>query len=400
MNKYIKKTLVIYLSIATILVGMAGISYAITAGEADAYVTRARYTVEMEALQNKLDEAEVTLLGKINKYRSSTIKFVTYDTPNKYDTKAASPYSGGLHTGGNFFPKTRYNNDGYTYIWGTTSSIANAKNGIYRVYYLNRIWNGNFFMTNPVYSSSEGTNPYIYYGCFNFAVPCENLPGWYLVLKSYRNDFYARYFGALVKLDPNVTYDDATTIPSKELVFRLKKDLFVYSATTTPKLTTTPVTTTASLSYYNNVSSNHSGLSRGYYNMATPNTGLSVTSKAWIETTTGDYMFTMRGLRPCCPTYGFQEVVIDAQYIARFIPSDNVEYVQYATVYAESGVTGFPDSRHIGDGQVNDPYWEYEFVDCINGIKYWHAYRKPTKIKLGTDDPLAHGIHYSLPIVY
>ena len=86
MNKYIKKTLVIYLSIATILVGMAGISYAITAGEADAYVTRARYTVEMEKLQNKLDEAEVTLLGKINKYRSSTIKFVTYDTPNKYDT--------------------------------------------------------------------------------------------------------------------------------------------------------------------------------------------------------------------------------------------------------------------------------------------------------------------------
>ncbi len=400
MNKYIKKTLVIYLSIATILVGMAGISYAITAGEADAYVTRARYTVEMEKLQNKLDEAEVTLLGKINKHRSSTVKFVTYDTPNKYDTRSTDPFTGGLHTGGNYFPKTRYNDSGYTYIWGLAYSFANSKNGVNRVYYINRIWNGNFFITNPVFRSTETSTADIYYGCCNFALPIENLPGWYLVLKTYRNDNHARYFGALVKLDPNVTYDNYATIPNMTLKIRLKKDLFVYSSTQTTKLTNSVSVNTANVSYYNNSSSYHTGLTRGYYNRATTTADLPFRSEGWVEEGTGDYIVTLRGFRPCCPAYGYQELNLNTHIISRFIPADNVEYVQYPTIYAESGINGFPDSRHIGDGLENDPYWEYEFVDCINGIKYWHAYRKPTKIKFGTSEPLAHGIHYSLPIVY
>ena len=61
MNKYIKKCLVIYSALALILVGMVGVTYAITATDADQYVTRSQYAVDMAHLQNKLDEQEAGL---------------------------------------------------------------------------------------------------------------------------------------------------------------------------------------------------------------------------------------------------------------------------------------------------------------------------------------------------
>ena len=56
MNKYIRKCLIVYVSLATILCGMVGVTYAITATDADQYVTRSQYAVDMAHLQNKLDE--------------------------------------------------------------------------------------------------------------------------------------------------------------------------------------------------------------------------------------------------------------------------------------------------------------------------------------------------------
>ena len=61
-----------------------------------------------------------------------------------------------------------------------------------------------------------------------------------------------------------------------------------------------------------------------------------------------------------------------------------------------------PAAYFIGTGIEGDVYWQYEFVDCENGIKYWHAYRPPALAPLSTysDKPTSVGIHYSLPIVY
>ena len=81
MSKYLKKCLIIYTSLALILVGMAGATYAITATDADQYVTRSEYSVDMSYIQLKLDEKESSLLGIINKYRSTDIKLTTFDTP-------------------------------------------------------------------------------------------------------------------------------------------------------------------------------------------------------------------------------------------------------------------------------------------------------------------------------
>lgn len=64
MNKYIKKCIIIYTSLALILMGMAGVTYAITATDADQYVTRSQYAVDMAHLQNKLDEQEAGLIDR------------------------------------------------------------------------------------------------------------------------------------------------------------------------------------------------------------------------------------------------------------------------------------------------------------------------------------------------
>ena len=52
MNKYIKKCLIVYTSLALILVGMAGAAYAVTASDADKYVTRSQFATDMAYLQN------------------------------------------------------------------------------------------------------------------------------------------------------------------------------------------------------------------------------------------------------------------------------------------------------------------------------------------------------------
>ncbi len=397
MKSYIKKCLIIYISLAVILVGMAGVSYAITAGQADSYITRAKYVVDMEYLQNKLDETEVTLMGRINKYRSTNVKFVTYDTPNKYNTATGGQYNGGLHTGGNYFPKTRYNNSEYTYLRGITNSPGNTKNGGYRTLYINRIWNGDYYVTTPLFINDESSSQNYYFGCINFAVPIENLKGWYLVLKSYYHDNMMWYRGSIVKLDPTVTYAEEASIPSKDLLIRFKKDLFTYSSNTTARFTKEKVTQTGTHNRYTNQSYVY-GLNRIFWNN-TPYTSVSLVTQGWLDEVTGDYMVVLRGFTPCGPTNGFVEYQMN-NFVSRLMPADNVEYVQHATNVYESGYTALPDARHIGDGLVNDPYWEYEFVECINGIKYWHAYRKATKIKYGSGDPFAYGVHYSLPIVY
>lgn len=397
MKSYLKKCLIIYISLAVILVGMAGVSYAITAGQADSYITRAKYVVDMEYLQNKLDETEVTLMGRINKYRSTNVKFVTYDTPKKYNTSTAGAYNGGIHTGGNYFPKTRYNNGSYTYAAGLHYTGTNYKNGGYRTLYINRVWNGDYYVTTPLYMSDEAATPNIYYGCVNFAVPIENLKGWYLVLKSYMHDNSMWYRGAIVKLDPTVTYAEETSIPSKDLLLRFKKNLFTYSSTQTTKFTKEKVTKADNHNRYANQSYLY-GLNRIVWS-GLPYTVVSMTTQGWIDEVTGDYMVVLRGFTPCGPTNGFVEYQMN-DFVSRLMPADNVEYVQHATSVYESGYTGFPDARHIGDGLSNDPYWTYEFVDCINGIKYWHAHRKATKIQYGSGEPFAYGVHYSLPIVY
>ena len=86
MNRYVKKTLMIYITLALVLIGMASVSYAVTAADAYSYVTRSEYATKMSELQQMLDEKESSLMGLINKYRTTDIKFVTFDSPDKYNT--------------------------------------------------------------------------------------------------------------------------------------------------------------------------------------------------------------------------------------------------------------------------------------------------------------------------
>ena len=113
MNNYIKKCLIVYISLATVLFGMVGVTYAITATEADQYVTRSQYAVDMAYLQNKLDEAEAGLLGNINKYRATNVKFVTYDTTTvKNEQKNEFKIYVTGYTGGNYFPSYQIGKEG------------------------------------------------------------------------------------------------------------------------------------------------------------------------------------------------------------------------------------------------------------------------------------------------
>ena len=54
MNRCIKNSLIIYTVLATILCGMIGVTYAITATDADQYVTRSQYATDMSRLYEKL----------------------------------------------------------------------------------------------------------------------------------------------------------------------------------------------------------------------------------------------------------------------------------------------------------------------------------------------------------
>ena len=213
MNKYIKKCLIVYTTLALVLIGMAGVSYAITATDANRYLTRSQFATDMNHLQILLDEKESGLMGQINKYRSTDVKFVTYDSPTHYNSAASlrdnDPYSAGYHTGGNYFP----------------------------------LWDGDYFIgKNLFYQDEASTNPNTYEQCVNFAIPAENYPGWYMVLYIRNVDSRTMYRGSLVKLDPNVPMPDSAglqTMTNSELIFRLKKDLFIYTADNTSKITNT-----------------------------------------------------------------------------------------------------------------------------------------------------------------
>ena len=400
----IKKTLIIYMSLALILCGMAGVSYAITATDADTYITRSKYATDMAYLQLQLDEAESSLVGKMNKYRATEVKFVTYDTPNKYNTATGGDYSGGYHNGGNYYPRKRYESGGWQYQWGS-GGVGNQKTGTYKDIRVCRIWNGNFYITNSMgFSDDAATNAVFYYPCAMFSVPAENLPGWYFTFMHYYTDNRAMYYVSLVKLDPNVSYGsnaDQQAIVNKDIQIRFRKNMFVYSANNTTAWPVNRATTTENVTYYNN-RQYFSGLTRTYIS-GISTSSKSVVSNAWTDPKTGDYMVTLRGIQPCCPYFGYQSFYLAGNYVSRLIVADNVEYVQYATLYYEYHDVngGFPDSRNIGNGLAADQNWEYEFVDCLNGIQYWHAFRKPSKTQLGPSGlPMPFGIHYSLPIVY
>ena len=418
MNNYIKKNLIIYLSLVLILFGMASASYAITATDADAYVTRSEYATKMSELQLMLDETESSLLGKINRYRSTDIKFVTFDSPDKYCTN--NDYGGGYHTGGNFMPRRKLDTSNSTWggYWGVyqygNQQIANTANAQYKSYNLHRLWNGDYYICNGMTwrssTDTSVTDAYYYIASSNCAIPVENLPGWYLVvLIMGERDTFTEAFFSLVKLDPTVPYISDAEIRSKELVIRLKKDLWTYVSSKTVKITENKTTINKDLVTYHN-QSYISPLSHSYYSNATTTTTNGVACSGWIDKETGDYMISYKNFPPTSPTNGNRVLKYNSGtdvMITRFIPVDNVEYMggpgcihEYATGIAMTYPGYLPDARYIGTGQQNDPYYEYEFVDCVNGIKYWHAYKKPGNEKLGTGTPNIFGIHYSLPIVY
>lgn len=411
MNKSLKKSLIIYTCLALVLTGMATVSYAITATDADAYLTRSEFAVDISTLQLKLDEAESGLFGKINKYRSSDVKFVTYDTPNKYRT-GNSAYAG-LHNGGNWFLRPKTYSSGNIYGYGPGDQYTEYNKGYNKTISIYRLYNGNYYITNGLsYNASMDAVSTRYLGGVNFAVPVENLPGWYFVFMTYYQAANTvPYYASLIKLDPNVPYPANTTESSKiqqtELILRLKKDLFVYSSPLIVKLTENVQSYSGTANYYSG-NQYMNGLNRSWLSDQSTSTSRTIYFKGWLDSKTGDYMISIRNMRPSCSVEGnFYQFVFDQganNFISRFMPADNVEYVMGSQWmyhhYGSSFAAMYPNPLHIGDGLVNDPYYEYEFVDCVNGIKYWHAYKKPSKVKLGTSQTSIDGAHYSLPIVY
>jgi hypothetical protein len=424
MNRYIKKCLIVYTTLALVLIGMAGVSYAITATDANRYLTRSQFATDMNYLQTLLDEKESGLMGQINKYRSTDVKFVTYDSPTHYNSAASlrdnDPYSAGYHTGGNYFPRKRYNASGWQYQrpWYTQTDMK-TRPTTYSIY---RLWDGDYFIgKNLFYQDEATTNPNTYEQCVNFAIPAENYPGWYMVLYIRNVDSRTMYRGSLVKLDPNVPMPDSAglqTMTNSELIFRLKKDLFIYTADNTSKITNTtkPALTGYNTSWYNTTQGTSNNLTYHPFTRTVRAQDVAagtvtVYSAAWLDPVTGDYMVALRNIMPCgyanrSNTYSF----VDGGQFWRWLPADNVEYVcgntngLYTTSYSGAG-WGYPAAELIGTGKDADQFWEYEFVDCVNGLTYWHAYKPPANAtKPGASPPgrviSPAGIHYSLPIVY
>ena len=427
MNKYIKKCLVIYSSLALILVGMVGVTYAITATDAYNYVTRSQYAVDMAHLQNKLDEKEAGLMGNINRYRSTDVKFVTYDTPDHYNTVAAfAGTSRGYHNGGNYFIRSRVDSSGWQFFhpWND-NSYGKQYAPSYSIF---KIWNGNYFITKNLFYVEENTSPTpTYYHGVNWAVPVEDLPGWYLVIFTYQMDNATRPWVSLVKLDPNVPMPNITglnAIINTEHTVRLKKNLFKYAGDNTAKLPTTmPAPTSNDISFQkigDGQTNSRTIFPFSYTYISTESSfgTRTIYHRSWVDAETGDYMFSFRNLVPCgWSGGGTLETAATFTYITgtsfpaicRLIPVDNVEYVMgnsygnYVTYYAPNANYSYPPAEAIGTGTHTDPYWRYEFVDGVNGIKYWHAYKYPTTEQQGTTTGRVRspfGIHYSLPIVY
>ena len=416
MNRCIKNSLIIYTVLATILCGMIGVTYAITATDADQYVTRSQYATDMSRLYEELDEKESTLLGTINRYRSTDVKCVTYDNPLKENTATTGNF-GGKYNGGNYYPRQFWASAGSRGV--PVDSIANQKTGNNANVDIYRLWNGNYLITSSLGYSDDSS--YTAYPTVNFAVPCENLPGWYLECRSFWASYnYAEYLISLVKLDATVPYANPfgtfrNQVKNMDLQFRFKKEYFKYIGVTTTKWTNNKYTWTSNVPRYYGTTYN-APLSYVYHNTETSN-NYSVTCNSWVDPATDDFMLTMKGLFANGPGYNTATMRITSAnwLLGRLIVSDNVEYQSGNTkgyFWTSTGgngyscATGFPPPCYIGygPGSYGDGYWEYEFVDCKNGIKYWHAYRKPTLTapagETGGGGFHPVGTHYQIPILY
>lgn len=420
MNRHIKRYLVVYIALVLALVGITGVTYAITSTDADQYVTRSEYAVDMAHLQSKLESAEAGLLDNINRYRSTNVKFVMWDTPNKY---ATTSYNNGVHNGGNYFPRPGGNGN-WMYPFGFRGSNGrqDKKNGAYTNYEMYRVWNGDYFVTKAMAHSDDSTNPFESYPLSSYAVPLDSHPGWYLVVKirAIVNSGAVPLF-FVAKLDPNSTTPRPAT--NQKVTARFRKEFFIKSGVSAPTITTNKVTNTYNCPYYDGekyfngpfADSFFSGTS---YESQTGN--ISITSESWVDAETGDYMLSLTpsgnysiacGLNGSTYyNYLFHWNSLNNATFVCIIPKDNVEYMCGNTrgmvaAYGgrvHGGKWGVIDAARIGTKVGTDAFWEYEFVDCDNGIKYWHAYRPATKTipSGGQGAPFGYTIHYSLPIVY
>ena len=408
MNKYIKKCLVVYVSMAIILCGMVGITYAITATDADQYVTRSQYAVDMAHLQNKLDEAEAGLLGNINRYRSTDIKFVTFDTPDRsYVSQGAL---GGYYNGGNLFLRPRVaGTSGYQrYYWGLAGGSVDFEYARYRMINIYRLYNGNYYIAPPMYGRQAMSSGYEYYTGVNFAVPIENFPGWYIVFYTdWASNTTVTYYISITKLDPKVPYSTYPRRNQDVLQFRFKKDLFTYYSPDIAKLTTTKQSANVNVRTINNSQSWNAFTRLSRSEDATFPTQSTWSFSGQVDPETGDYLFTISGDYRCHDGNNWMKAgpIQSANcFFTRFIPSDNVEYVSGANSTCEysnwdsTGNSAYLYALPPDLVRENIPNIGYEFVDCENGIKYWHAYLKSPE--QGATKPFPYRWHYSLPIVY
>ena len=136
---------------------------------------------------------------------------------------------------------------------------------------------------------------------------------------------------------------------------------------------------------------------------------------SWLDEETGDYIQTIRNLWPCYPGNGIRTHRIYVNnnaggVISGLVPADNVEYMMGPIVYNNNYEMGegssnylntYPSPRYIGvPNQYSNDYFDIEIVDGVNGIKYWHIYKRPSKTRLNGWMNSAMGWHYSIPIVY
>lgn len=419
MNKYIKKCLIVYTSLALILVGMAGAAYAVTASDADQYVTRSQFATDMAYLQNALDEAEAGLMGNINRYRTTEILFTTWDTP---DLQTISGDVGaGYHNGGNVFPKPIYNTSNWHYStgWFTNQDAANSIKGSCDPLYIFRLWNGNYYITHNMWyrtNTDTSASANYYTGMMKCAVPVENFPGWYIVLSTYQSVWAGQYWYAhLVKLDPNVPYPSSyTELKNADLRIRFKKDLWrkVYTGRNYPT-SSTPVTANPGVAYYTDYALGP--FASSYYSPLSSAGSETLYFASWLEEETGDYLMTVRNMTPVFPDitmrgYAWYFGNTRGTVVEGLIPSDNVEYMMGPIMYnqnremGEGGVNetnNYPSPRYIGvPNKYSNDMFDIEIVDGVNGIKYWHCYKRPSKTKVNGWMNTAFGWHYSIPIVY
>ena len=419
MNKYIKKCLIVYASLALILVGMAGAAYAVTASDADQYVTRSQFATDMAYLQSQLDDQETGLMGNINRYRSTNILLSTWDSPNLQTL--SGNIGAGYHNGGNVFPKPIYNTSNWHYTTGWYSSNQDWIKASNNPLFMFRLWNGNYYLTHNIQyreNKDVSVSATEHRGMVKCAVPVENFPGWYIVLSAYTSVWAGMaWYACLVKLDPNVPYPaNYNDLKNADLRIRFKKDLWtkIYAGRKMPT-SSTPVTYTFTSNFYNDMACGPFTSSYRSSWSAAGSENLYLSS--WLEEETGDYIQTIRGMLPYFPSTAYRtyNLYVNDQaggVISGLIPSDNVEYmmgpIQSGTANEMGENTGninvntFPSPRYIGvPNMYSNDAFDIEIVDGVNGIKYWHCYKRPSKETINsTHMNTIMGWHYSLPIVY